>query len=147
MHDDVVIAKAARIERAVQRARDEYAAAQATFAADLTRQDAAILNVQRACETAIDLAQYLVRVHKLGAPSSSRDLFTLLESAQVISAALADSLKKMVGFRNLAVREYQKIDIAIVAAIIECELAHVLQFASVALRLESVLAPAIQPTG
>ena len=136
MHDDVVVAKSASIERAVTRAHAEYSAAAENFATDITRQDAAILNVQRACETAIDLAQHLVRVHALGAPSSSRDLFTLLESAQIISAPLAESLKRMVGFRNLAVHEYQKLNVEIVASIINRELAHLLNFATVALRLE-----------
>lgn len=135
MPDDVIVAKAASIERAVRRAREEYAAAGGNFATDVTRQDAAILNVQRACETAIDLAQHLVRVRALGVPASSRELFVLLERAVIIDGSLALSLQKMVGFRNLAVHEYQRLDLVIVAAIIEHELGHVLHFASTALRL------------
>ena len=49
MADDVLINKAASIERCVARAREEYASDPATFATNLTRQDAAILNIQRAC--------------------------------------------------------------------------------------------------
>ena len=52
MADDVLINKAATIERCVRRAREEYAANPDTFATDFTRQDAAILNIQRAtCST------------------------------------------------------------------------------------------------
>lgn len=52
MADDVLINKAATIERCVRRAREEYAANPDTFATDFTRQDAAILNFQRAtCST------------------------------------------------------------------------------------------------
>ncbi len=58
MADDVVLNKAATIERCVRRAREEYAAAGAGFATDLTRQDAAILNIQRACEAALDMGQH-----------------------------------------------------------------------------------------
>lgn len=50
MADDVVLNKAASIERCVARAREEYAKDPGTFEKDLTRQDAAILNLQRACE-------------------------------------------------------------------------------------------------
>ena len=53
--DDVIINKAATIERCVARAREEYAKNSATFAADHTRQDDAILNIQRACEAALDM--------------------------------------------------------------------------------------------
>ncbi len=135
MYDDVIAAKAASIERAVQRATEEYTLAGASFATDRTRQDAAILNVQRACETTIDLAQHLVRVRALGLPSSARDLFTLLETANIIDPALADSLRKMVGFRNVAVHEYQRLDMAIVASVIKHELAQILRFTNVVLRL------------
>jgi hypothetical protein len=55
MHDDILINKAATIERCVARAREEYQRDPAGFAEDYTRQDAAILNVQRACEAALDM--------------------------------------------------------------------------------------------
>lgn len=47
MVDDVLANKAATIERCVARAREEYGADPAGFATNYTRQDAAVLNVQR----------------------------------------------------------------------------------------------------
>lgn len=47
MADDVLLNKAASVERCVKRAREEYAAS-TDFAKDFTRQDAAVLNIQRA---------------------------------------------------------------------------------------------------
>jgi uncharacterized protein YutE (UPF0331/DUF86 family) len=117
--DDVVAAKAASIERSVKRAIEEFTLAGANFAHDHSRQDAALMNVQRACETAIDVAQHLVRVRALGVPSSSRDLFTLLEAAKIIDSELAASMRRMVRFRNVAVGEYQRLDMAIVVSVIE----------------------------
>ncbi len=134
MPDDVIAAKSASIERAVHRAKEEYAAAGENFAIDLTRQDAATRNVQRACETGIDLAQHWVRIRSLGVPASSRDLFTLLESAKIIDATLAQSLRHMVGFRNVAIHEYQRLDLSILASIIERELDQILRFTGIALR-------------
>ena len=60
--------KTAVIERYVTRAREAYAANPSTFASDFTRQDAAILNIQRACEAALDMGQHLIRREKLGVP-------------------------------------------------------------------------------
>lgn len=98
MADDVVLNKAATIERCVARAREEYHRDPATFAADFTRQDAAILNIQRACEAALDLRQHLIRREKLGVPQSARDVFALLARGGWIDSDLADSLKKWSAF-------------------------------------------------
>jgi uncharacterized protein YutE (UPF0331/DUF86 family) len=118
MVDDVLINKAASIERCVARAREEYFADPATFADNHTRQDAAILNIQRACEAALDMGQHLIRREKLGIPQSARDVFTLLAQANWIDTTLADSLKRMIGFRNIAVHDYQSLQMPITLNII-----------------------------
>jgi len=58
MVDDVLLNKAATIERCVARAREEYHKDPDTFTADFTRQDAAILNIQRACEAALESGNF-----------------------------------------------------------------------------------------
>jgi uncharacterized protein YutE (UPF0331/DUF86 family) len=128
MADDVLINKAATIERCVARAREEYDRAPATFATDYTRQDAAILNIQRACEAALDMGQHLIRREKLGVPQSARDVFALLAQGGWIGTALAESLKRMVGFRNIAVHDYQTLQLPITVRIIESHLDEFLQY-------------------
>lgn len=128
MADDVLINKAATIERAVKRVQEEYRNSGANFKTDFTRQDAAILNLQRACEAAIDMGQYYIRLHKLGVPQAGRDVFTLLANSKVINEKLAESLKKMIGFRNIAVHDYQALQLPIVVAVIEQHLNDFLVF-------------------
>jgi uncharacterized protein YutE (UPF0331/DUF86 family) len=130
MADDVVLNKAATIERCVARAREEYAAAGADFASDFSRQDAAVMNIQRACEAALDLGQHLIRRDKLGVPQSARNVFDLLAQAGHIDAALAESLKKMVGFRNIAVHDYQTLLLPITVSVITEHLDEFLQLTS-----------------
>jgi len=55
----------------------------------------------------------------LGVPKTSRDVFELLKEHKIISAQTAGRMKKMVGFRNLAVHDYQNISIDIVKSILE----------------------------
>lgn len=119
MADDVILNKCATIERCVKRVIEEWTLAGDQFDTDYTRQDAAILNIQHACGAAISIGQYLIRRDRLGLPQSARDVFTILHAEAVISADLADSLKRMVGFRNIAVHAYQAIAIPIVKAIIQ----------------------------
>ena len=130
MADDVLINKAATIERCVRRAREEYAKNPATFAADFTRQDAAILNIQRACEAALDMGQHLIRRDRLGVPQGARDVFALLASAGRIDAELARRLQNMVGFRNIAVHGYQTLQLPITVAVITTHLDDFLVFSA-----------------
>lgn len=127
--NDVVINKIQNIQRCIRRAREEYQRDPGGFATNYTLQDAAMLNVVRACETAIDLANHLIRVRKLGIPVSSADTFELLRAQGVIDPVLADQMKKMVGFRNAVVHQYTKVDLAIVQAVIVTELDKLLAFA------------------
>ena len=126
--DDVLINKAATIERCVARAREEYERGPDSFATDHTRQDAAILNIQRACEAAIDMAQHLVRRERLGVPQSSRDVFELLARSGWLDPTLAAGLKRMVGFRNIAVHDYQALQLPITVAVITLHLDDFLRY-------------------
>ena len=137
MADDVVLNKAATIERCVARAREEYVAAGTGFATNFSRQDAAILNIQRACEAALDVGQHLIRRDKLGLPQSARNVFDLLAQAGRIVAALAESLKKMVGFRNIAVHDYQTLLLPITVSVITHHLDEFLQFTTVLLKQDA----------
>ena len=128
MADDVLLNKAASIERCVRRAREEYDRDPASFAEDFTRQDAAILNIQRACEAALDMGQHLIRRERLGIPQSARDVFALLAASGWIESDLAEALKRMVGYRNIAVHEYQALQLPITVAVITCHLGEFLDY-------------------
>ena len=128
MADDVLLNKAATIERCVARARQEYAAAGEHFATDFTRQDAAVLNVQRACEAALDIGHHIVRRERLGLPQSARDVFDMLSAAGWVELALADAMKRMLGFRNIAVHDYQELLLPITVSVITEHLDEFLRF-------------------
>ena len=122
MADDVILNKAASIERCLQRIQDEYAGNEHNLIANQTKQDAIVLNLQRACETTIDLAMYVVSQRKLGVPQDSRDAFALLQIAGILPEDLAARMQRMVGFRNVAIHEYTRLNLEIVQAIITKQL-------------------------
>jgi len=128
MNDDVLLNKAATVERCVARAREEYASDPTSFLTNYTRQDAAILNVQRACEAVLDMGQHLVRRERLGVPQSARDVFDLLAQGQWIDTPLASALKRMVAFRNIAVHDYQNLLVPILVNVITEHLDEFLAF-------------------
>jgi uncharacterized protein YutE (UPF0331/DUF86 family) len=116
--DDVLLNKAAIIERCLRRIAEEYAADPARLS-NFTYQDAILLNVTRACQAAIDLAMHIVAREHLGVPQSSAQAFDLLASARKISPELAQKMRRMVGFRNVAIHQYQELNLEIVRRIIE----------------------------
>jgi uncharacterized protein YutE (UPF0331/DUF86 family) len=119
MADVVIVNKAASIERWLKRIDEDYTGFEAGFETDFMRQDAVILNLQRACEQSIDLANHLIKKQKLGVPQNSKHAFEILSENGFIDQALARRLSNMAGFRNIAVHEYSSLDIAVVKSILE----------------------------
>jgi uncharacterized protein YutE (UPF0331/DUF86 family) len=132
---DVALHKAEIIERCLQRVRQVYADSPLNLRGDLTKQDSIVLNIQRGAEAAIDLAMHLVRRLRLGIPRDSRDAFRLLEAAGHLEPDLSLSLQNMVGFRNIAIHQYQALDLDVVEAVIHGSLADLERFSTVAIRL------------
>ncbi len=128
MADDVILNKAGVIERCIARVREEHGGDDKNLMKDFTRQDSIILNLQRACEAAIDLAMHLVKLNNLGVPQESRDAFSLLAEAELLDHDAADRLMKMVGFRNIAVHDYRKMNLDIVKSIVHDQLDVFLDF-------------------
>ena len=75
--DEVLLGKSSIIERCLRRIAEEYNDHEAELATNFTRQDAIVLNLQRACEACIDGAMHLVRINKLGIPTESRQAFDI----------------------------------------------------------------------
>ncbi|WP_106495743.1 type VII toxin-antitoxin system HepT family RNase toxin [Lentibacillus sp. Marseille-P4043] len=116
--NEVVLNKVTTIERCIHRIHEVYENNPKNLK-DFTKQDSIILNIQRACEASIDLAMHIVSEKKLGVPKASREAFKLLREANIIDESLAKTLMNMVGFRNIAVHDYQSIELDILEAILE----------------------------
>ncbi|GEK30476.1 hypothetical protein KZO01_07850 [Kurthia zopfii] len=134
--NDVILNKTTTIERCINRIQEVYAGNPENLK-DFTKQDSIILNIQRACEASIDLAMHIVSERKLGVPKASRDGFRLLQEADLLDATLAKTLMNMVGFRNIAVHDYQALELDILEAILEKHIGDFKLFTKVVIQLES----------
>jgi uncharacterized protein YutE (UPF0331/DUF86 family) len=131
MSEETVAQKITSLQRCVSQARVAFSTAGSDFKTNYLLQDAAVLNIIRACETALDLANMLIRKRRLGIPSESRESFGILMREQVLEHGLGDRLQKMVGFRNLAVHRYRDLDMDIVQSVIQKNLDDLLAFAKI----------------
>ena len=130
MIDDIVLNKSETIKKCVQRINEEYADNSDNLD-NITKQDSIILNIQRACEAAIDLGMHVIAEKELGIPQWSRDAFDILYEEGIIDNGISERLKAMVGFRNIAIHNYQKLSIKIIQAIIEKHLKDLVDFTEI----------------
>lgn len=129
--NEIILNRKLSIERCIQQIDKYYALDTGIpFATDYLKQDAIAMNLQRACEMTIDIANYLIKRKKLGLPQDSRESFALLQQAGLISIAQMRSLQAMVGFRNTLVHQYQTLDLRIMVNVIEHHLRELLDFAN-----------------
>lgn len=133
MADDIVLNKVQTIERCIRRIHEEYDNNPENLL-NYTKQDSVILNIQRACEASIDLAMHIIAIRGLGLPQSSKDSFDILKDHKIIEPKLAEKLKSMVGFRNIAVHNYQSLQLDIVKEIINHGLADLSRYAQILLK-------------
>lgn len=130
--NDIVAGKVRNPRDCLLRLRQVDPGDLAGIVADPLRQDSLVLNVQRACQTAIDLATHLVQTARLGPPNDSRDAFRRLEAAGRLSPELSGNLQAMVGFRNIAVHRYHELDLRVLRAILDQRLGDLSAFADLA---------------
>ena len=124
---DVVLAKAAAIKKCLRRIKD-VTGLDPDRLVDLDAQDIFVLNLQRAIQSSIDLATHVVASEGLGLSDTVRGHFVMLEDAKIISHALSQRMQSMVGFRNIAIHDYQALNIEILKAILTKNLKDLEQF-------------------
>ncbi len=132
MADDVLLNKADIIEKCIRRIHEEFAGDPANLRVNQTKQDSILLNLERACQAAIDMAMRIVKKEKLGLPKESRESFDMIFNAGHIDEKLCKKMHGLVGFRNTAIHNYRKLDLDIVEAIIK---KHLVDFTELSKRL------------
>ncbi|WP_312963327.1 type VII toxin-antitoxin system HepT family RNase toxin [Stutzerimonas nitrititolerans] len=103
--------------RCLERLRSRTPANAKDLLNDLDLQDVLVLNLSRAVQICVDVAVHILSERKQPPPETMGKAFDLLAQEGLLETELAQRLKKSVGFRNLAVHNYQAIDWAIVHAI------------------------------
>lgn len=128
IQDDVIINKILSLKRCVKRVEEEYAGQEVEFLKNYTKQDSAILNILRACELTLDIGNRIIKIKKLSIPQSNKEIFEILCKDNLISSEISEKLKNMVGFRNIATHDYQKLEEEILLSIIKNNLVDFIDF-------------------
>ena len=131
MIDKIILKKIDYIKKCISRIVEEF---DKNFRTNLAKQDSVVLNLKRISQATIDIATHIVRVKKLGIPKTSKEIFSLLENFDYISKETSSNMQKMIGFRNIAVYDYQNLSIDIVVSIVENHLDDFIDFSNEVLK-------------
>ena len=124
---DVVFAKVATIQRCLKRIKDTTGLDPVSLD-NIDKQDIFILNLQRAVQAAIDLATHIVASEGLGLSDTVKGNFKLLQDAGMLSKEITRKMESMVGFRNIAIHDYEVIDKEILKSILSGNLKDIEDF-------------------
>jgi len=84
---------------------------------DLDAQDVLVLNLSRAVQLCVDISLHILSAREGAIPDTMGKAFVELSLAGIIDKDLSEKMRKSVGFRNIAVHNYEEINWAIVYAI------------------------------
>jgi uncharacterized protein YutE (UPF0331/DUF86 family) len=146
MDREVIEAKLESLRRCLQRMRDKLPTDAAALARDLDCQDIVALNLVRAVQVSADISAHIVAERGWPIPATMGESFQLLAEHGLLSTDTALRMRAAVGFRNIAVHNYQRIDWDIVHAIVQRHLADFDAFASAVVAAIEVSGSPIPPT-
>jgi uncharacterized protein YutE (UPF0331/DUF86 family) len=114
MMDKIILEKKVdSILRCLNRIDDRIPNSKYDFLRDLDAQDVVILNLTRAVQLSVDIATHILSTTNQPIPSTMAEAFVSLERINIISSEIADKMRRSVGYRNVAVHNYDDIDLSI----------------------------------
>ena len=108
---DVMFAKIGSVRKYLKRIENVSNITLQAFLDDINVQDITLFNIQLAVQSCIDIAAHIVSEEDMGIPGSANEMFYFLEESKYINNLLTEKMVKAVGFRNLIVHEYGKLDL------------------------------------
>jgi len=108
---DLIISKTSNINKHIERINKKRGIGLKSFLKDIDSQDIILFNLQMAIQNCIDIAAHIISDDELGVPGSTNEMFYLLEENGYLDREISEKIVKAVGFRNLIVHEYGKIDL------------------------------------
>ncbi len=132
----VIEQKLESLQRSLRRVEEKCPKDVHALEKDIDAQDILTLNLTRAVQICVDIGAHLISETELPPPDTMGQTFDVLSKAGMISADLAVRMKKAVGFRNIAVHNYDAINWAIVYSIAQSCLPDFGEFAKAVVQLQ-----------
>jgi uncharacterized protein YutE (UPF0331/DUF86 family) len=117
--NDIIFAKISTIKKCLQRIVDTTKLNPDCLENDIDKQDIFMINLQRAIQATIDISNIIIKSFNLNLPVNYANAFEIIEKHNFIDSEIKEKMIKMSGFRNIAVHDYQTINIEILKSILK----------------------------
>lgn len=125
----IINQKLESLRRCLLRIEDKCPATAYTLSTDPDLQDIIVLNLTRSVQLCVDIASHLISEANENAPTTMGNTFQILEKLGILDRETTSNLRKAVGFRNVAVHNYEEINWQIVHSICQKQLRDFQEFA------------------
>jgi uncharacterized protein YutE (UPF0331/DUF86 family) len=117
MDNELIAQKLESLRRSLRRIEEKCPSSAEALAGDFDLQDIVAINLTRAIQLCVDIGAHLIANKDTPPPNTMGQTFDVLAKLGTIDLELAARMKKAVGFRNIAVHNYEAINWQIVHAI------------------------------
>ena len=105
----VVEGKVSKIKELIRRIENMEFSEEQFFNEDLPYQDALTFELIQCVELATDIATHIISAENLSRPDTHKEVFLILGKEGYLTKETAEGMAKAVGFRNIAVHEYDDV--------------------------------------
>jgi len=117
MDKEMIAAKLESLRKCLERIQGKVPIKKENLLIDIDLQDIIAVNLERAVQLCVDIACHFIADSGAEVPGTMAGTFPKLLELDIISASLAERMVKAVGFRNIAVHNYNSISYEIVYSI------------------------------
>lgn len=132
---DLVLRKLSEIETYLDQLAAYRDVDLVTYRSDWKTQRIIERTLHLAIEACMDVADHLVADRRLRVPATGAETFEVLGEAKILPLVLSEALARIVGFRNILVHDYAKLDPVIVLRILGTDLQDLDRFRDTVLQL------------
>lgn len=119
MDEEVLLTKLESLIKCVLRIESQNVQSVEEIESNLDKQEIIILNLQRAVQICVDIGNHILLDYPTPTPTTMAETFKRLFENNLISNENAVNLSHAVGFRNIAVHQYENIDCRIIFAVVK----------------------------
>ncbi len=135
MDIDLLLTRIESLRKCIRRIEEKRPADSSILHNDPDLQDIISVNLERAVQQCVDIAAIIIADTESPPPATMSSSFVMLAEYGYIDHDLSEKLRKAVGFRNIAVHEYYKIDWEVVFSIISNSLDDFRKFAAAVMNI------------
>ena len=117
MDQQIVAQKIESLRRCINRVAEKTPTDVDQLIKDPDIQDILVLNLTRAVQLCVDVGSHIISESEESAPTTMGEVFAALLTLGAITPKTSEAMRKAVGFRNVAVHNYDAINWEIVFAI------------------------------